>query len=150
METIDMRSVSGREQFKRARGEYVPGAQPAVAKSYHATLPYPPQANHLYTVSRGRKILSSKARNYRRSVEPYRPVTGPFAGRLELVVKLWMPDRRKRDISNVVKALEDAMTEAGFWIDDSQIDDLRIVRAGVEKPGRAEVFIRELTKNNTP
>ncbi|MEY4713325.1 MAG: hypothetical protein RIS88_2775 [Pseudomonadota bacterium] len=39
-----------------------------------------------------------------------------------------MPDRRRRDLDNTLKATQDAMTHAGIWDDDSQIDDLRIVR----------------------
>jgi crossover junction endodeoxyribonuclease RusA len=47
---------------------------------------------------------------------------------LRLDVEAWMPDRRRRDLDNTLKATQDAMTHAGIWDDDSQIDDLRIVR----------------------
>lgn len=40
-----------------------------------------------------------------------------------------MPDRRRRDLDNMPKALFDGLTHAGVWTDDSQIDDLRIVRS---------------------
>ena len=134
------------EEFRRMAGtvgdaKRQPSDEP---NSYRATLPYPPQSNHLYTVVRGRKVLSSKGRAYRKQIEAYRPVIGPFTGRIKLTIYAYMPDNRKRDLSNILKSLEDAMTSAGFWNDDSQIDDLRIVRTGVESPGRVEVYIQTI------
>ena len=33
---------------------------------------------------------------------------------------------------------------AGVYVDDNQIDDLRIIRGHVEKPGQLEITIQEL------
>jgi crossover junction endodeoxyribonuclease RusA len=49
------------------------------------------------------------------------------------------PDRRKRDLSNLIKAMEDAMTQAGVWGDDSQIDYLTIIRLAVASDGIGSV-----------
>jgi len=57
---------------------------------------------------------------------------------------LFMPDRRKRDIDNTLKALLDALTHAGVWLDDSQVVDLRI-RKSPTLGGFVSVIIEELS-----
>jgi Holliday junction resolvase RusA-like endonuclease len=49
--------------------------------------------------------------------------------RLRIDIECRMPDRRRRDVDNVPKAVLDALTHAGFWSDDSQIDDMRVWRS---------------------
>jgi crossover junction endodeoxyribonuclease RusA len=53
-------------------------------------------------------------------------------------------DKRKYDISNYIKALEDCFTHAGVWLDDEQVDQLGVYRLPVEKPGTVRVTIEEL------
>jgi crossover junction endodeoxyribonuclease RusA len=65
-------------------------------------------------------------------------------GRVAVFVRAFMPDNRRRDIMNLEKILSDSLTSAGVWLDDSQIDDFRIVRGAVEKGGRVEVVITEI------
>ena len=40
------------------------------------------------------------------------------------------------------KALLDSLTHAGVWEDDSLVDDLRLIRGEVRKPGGCVVEIR--------
>ena len=106
-------------------------------------LPYPPSVNHIYRrTKRGGVMLDDKARSYREEVI-YAIGKGhtTLTGRLRVQVDAYMPDRRTRDVSNILKALEDAMTHAGVWKDDGQIDDLRVIRRGVESPGRVVVRV---------
>ena len=114
--------------------------------SFMFQLPYPPSVNHIYSrTKRGGVILNPKAKAYREEVI-YTIGKGhtTLTGRLCVHVDAFMPDKRVRDVSNILKALEDAMTHAGVWKDDSQIDDLRIVRSGVESPGRVLVTVRQI------
>lgn len=67
-----------------------------------------------------------------------------LTGRIAVTLTCYQPDRRKRDLDNLPKSVLDALTHAGIWHDDGQIDDLRIVRAAVESPGRVVVEVREL------
>ena len=101
------------------------------------TLPFPPAVNNITAVVRGRKITSQRGRQYRadavaRIKEQYR---GPvLAGRLAVKLVIIPPCRRKRDIDNYSKAALDAITAAGVWQDDSQVDQLTIIR-GEKAPG---------------
>lgn len=66
--------------------------------------------------------------------------------RLEVKIELFMPDKRKRDVDNFSKSTLDALTHAGLWLDDSQIDVLTLVRCAIVKGGAMNVFIKELEK----
>lgn len=64
--------------------------------------------------------------------------------RLQVEIELLMPDKRKRDIDNFCKSTLDALTHAGLWVDDSQIDILNVVRGDNVKGGLMHVLVREL------
>ena len=55
--------------------------------------------------------------------------------RLRVKLVAYPPDRRRRDIDNIAKSVLDSMQAAGVYLDDSQIDELTIIRADVEKGG---------------
>lgn len=50
-----------------------------------------------------------------------------------LVMAAWVPDNRRRDLDNLLKAALDAIVKAGLLVDDSQVVDLRIYRAGLDR-----------------
>lgn len=87
-------------------------------------------------VSIMRQELELKLKKYR----PQHPAEGPV--RLTVCLnfsvkdkKLWGTYKTKKpDCSNYVKELEDAMTSVGFWKDDSQISDLRVIKYYSEVP----------------
>ena len=112
-------------------------------------LPYPPSVNHIYMpVKRGKKrgyALNEKAAAYRNDViltigKGFTTITTP----IRVLVELFMPDNRKRDLDNLGKALFDAMTYAGVWKDDSLIHDLRIIRRGIKPNGQAIVTVMQI------
>ncbi|TFH50588.1 MAG: RusA family crossover junction endodeoxyribonuclease, partial [Lysobacterales bacterium] len=114
---------------------------------------YPPSVNSYYDKwGEGSKVqvrVAKPGMNYR--AEVYRikleHLNGdcPLKGRLSMEVELWMPDRRKRDIDNPLKCMLDALTYAGVWNDDEQVDCLLVHRKGVEAPGRAKITLREIS-----
>jgi crossover junction endodeoxyribonuclease RusA len=106
-------------------------------------LDYPPTVNLYWRVWNGRPVLSAKGRAYRSAAEEFRPPT-PLDTRLAVRLRLTMPDRRKRDIDNVAKAVLDAIGHAGIWHDDSQVDRLLIERIAIEPPGCVDVIIEEI------
>ena len=112
------------------------------------TLPFPPSVNHYYRRVAEKTLISEDGRIYQRQVATLVLVNRwkfMMAGRLSVDIILHPPDRRRRDVDNSHKALLDSMTKAGVWLDDSQIDDLRIRRGEVRTPATAVVSITVLT-----
>lgn len=100
-------------------------------------LPYPPSVNTYWRhLSKGplagRTLLSEDGRKYRETIGKLL-FSSKRVGtqRVKVDIECRMPDRRKRDLDNIPKALLDALTHGGMWDDDSQIDDLRVWRADV-------------------
>lgn len=101
------------------------------------TLPWPPSVNSMWRTPRsgplaGRTLLSEEGRRYRKEVDAAvlrqgRPAIG--TARVAIDIEVRMPDRRRRDLDNLPKAVLDALTHAAVWEDDSQIDDLRVWRS---------------------
>lgn len=109
------------------------------------TLPWPPSVNHYWLRNRNGSVrVSGAGMAFRMQVMSlYRGK--PLTGRLAVVVDLYPPDRRRRDVDNVGgKALLDALAHAGVYEDDSQIDDLHIRRREVVPPGRVVVTVTAL------
>lgn len=109
-------------------------------------LPWPPSVNRLWRhVQIGRSvrtIVSREGREYKAAVQAAcldQNVPKGIHYKIALKIKLEPPDKRKRDIDNCCKALLDALTYSGVWIDDSQVDDLHIYRADVIPNGRVTV-----------
>ena len=60
-------------------------------------------------------------------------VQGFGAARLTVAVVAYPPDRRARDLDNILKAALDALQHARAYEDDSQIDRLIVDRGEVRK-----------------
>lgn len=65
-------------------------------------------------------------------------------GRLDIHIYVTLPDRRKRDIDNYLKALLDAMEKADVYVNDNQVDRILIDRGDIEKPGHVDVSIKPM------
>ena len=80
------------------------------------------------------------------SREAAKGLTKVKAGKSRVKVSLYliMPDNRKRDIDNVLKAVLDAIGHAEIYHDDSQVDELHVVRGHVEPPGCVDVIIQKI------
>ena len=108
------------------------------------TLPYPPSVNHYWGQLGSRKFLGKKGKEFREAViiAIYNAKQRGLAGRLHMEVYLYPPDKRKRDVDNVLKPLLDAMEHAGCYENDSQIDKLCITRREVMPQGSCYVEIK--------
>ncbi|WP_019584703.1 RusA family crossover junction endodeoxyribonuclease [Deinococcus apachensis] len=117
------------------------------------TLPWPPSLNSIWRATvvktaegpQARVLLSREGRAYRRAVRDrirdYGHPRTPPGTRLALTLTACPPDKRARDLSNIPKALEDALTHAQVWADDSLIDELIVRRGEVCPRGRMVVQI---------
>ena len=110
------------------------------------TLPYPPSVNHYWGQLGSRKFLGKKGKEFREFViiAVYNAKQMGLAGRLNMEVYLFPPDKRKRDIDNVLKPLLDAMEHAGCYENDSQIDKLCVTRREVTPQGSCYVEIKTI------
>lgn len=113
--------------------------------TYTVTLPFPPTVNTYWRTWRGRTIISAKGRQYRAecmACASLRPLAAFSFYHLTVSIIAWLPDARRRDLDNLLKAPLDALGHARVYADDSQIHDLRIVRAGVDRDSpRLEITI---------
>jgi crossover junction endodeoxyribonuclease RusA len=112
------------------------------------TLPWPPSVNRMWRSVRGRNILSQEGRQYRENgltvVAAQSPRHWPAEVRLSVSISVYPPDRRRRDLDNMPKAVLDLLTHAGVYVDDSQIDRLEIVRRENHPGGRVTVELRAI------
>ena len=106
-------------------------------------LPFPPSVNHYYRRVGPRTLISREGRRFREQVcallaaAGVRPLTGP----IRVEIEVYPPDRRRRDIDNVQKALFDALEHGGAYRDDSQIVKLAIEKRECTSVGRTIVRI---------
>jgi crossover junction endodeoxyribonuclease RusA len=104
-------------------------------------LPWPPSMNRMWRNVGGRTLLCKPGREYRQLVALLVRERHQIAERIAVTITACPPDRRRRDLDNMLKAPLDALTFAGVWLDDSQIDRLTIARGDVCKGGRLLVAI---------
>jgi len=112
-------------------------------------LPWPPSTNAIWRIFKNRIILSAVGKEYRKQVGVRIMVAGlhrnpPIFDLINVALWAYPPDRRKRDVDNLLKAPLDALTHAGIWADDSQIVRLQITRMPVAGDARIVIQI-----NNT-
>lgn len=95
------------------------------------TLPWPPTINHYWRHTNRGIFLSQRGKDYREHVGYLCLQSQGFFdehARLMVNILAYPPDRRRRDLDNVLKSLLDALMHAKVYPDDSQIDKLTISR----------------------
>lgn len=115
------------------------------------TLPYPPSVNHYWrtrVMRRGARYVpsvyvSEDGQQYQRTVKRILDGVPTADGRLRVQILVRPPDRRARDLDNILKCCLDALTKAGVWHDDSQVDSLLVVR-GDQVDGGSVIVLVEL------
>ena len=89
--------------------------------------------------------ISEEGKEFRRAVFVLARGVETMTGRVAVTVTLHAPDKRARDIDNYDgKALFDALTHAGVWKDDNQIDERHTFRGEPVAGGKCVVQIRDI------
>lgn len=123
-------------------------------KNLKLTLPFPPSINHYWrhtAINRKPRVyLSAEGLAYRATVAALlaNAMPTPLVGRIKVVMRMYAPNKRRYDIDNRVKAVLDALTHAGLWADDEQVDDLHLIRGDVVKDGQLMIEISEIDIND--
>jgi len=113
------------------------------------TLPWPPSVNTYWRKWKNRMVISDAGRLYREAVMHqimHGNPTAHFEGPIVMTVEAFRPDKRKRDLDNLLKAPLDALAHAGIYKDDSQIVDLRVFWGDIVA-GMLKVTIKEADEN---
>jgi crossover junction endodeoxyribonuclease RusA len=107
-------------------------------------LPYAPSVNTYWRRGKFSTYLSPKGREYKVAVAEYVAANNvPKLGDARLKMTLIIRPRSKRifDIDNLAKSVLDSLCDAGVYDDDSQVDELHIIRGEAIKNGRIVVTI---------
>ena len=110
-------------------------------------LPYPPSVNSYWGFQQSRRFLNAKAKVFKTEVhyKVLQTKCQPFGrARLRIAIELYPPDRRIRDIDNPIKPVFDSLVSSGLFDDDSQIDELAVLRKEVIKGGMCKVTIEKI------
>lgn len=106
-------------------------------------LPWPPTLNHNLN---GARKLTQSHKDFRERVAMV--VLGkrikPLQGRLSASIVAFPPDKRMRDLDNLLKPIFDALQHAGCFLSDGAIDHIEITRAQGPDQGIVHVSIKEI------
>jgi len=112
------------------------------------SLPFPPSINHYWKHRvAGKKAiiyLSTEGVAFRSFASGMIDAGAAISDRVAVTIDLYPPNKRKFDIDNRVKAVLDALTHAGVWLDDEQVDQLIVNRCGIMAGGCCIVSIEIL------
>lgn len=114
--------------------------------NYSVTLPPPPSVNTYWRTFRGRMLISAKGREYRQTVAntvAWRELRPMFSGLVSVELTFCPPDKRRRDLDNLLKATFDALTSAGVWADDNQVNEFTVRRGKQIKGGALFVEVMD-------
>lgn len=108
------------------------------------TLPLPPSINCYWRKSPRGMYITAAGKTFRQRVAEIVAEHNAVKfgdARLFVAMRVCMRDKRVADVDNRVKALLDALTHAGVYDDDSQIDDLFVTRGPIVKGGQCTVMV---------
>ena len=116
---------------------------------YEFTLPWPPTVNHYHQpVRQGRGvriIKGAKARAYQAVAVAAIVSAGLDAkgidGPVRITITLNPPTLARYDVDGRPKGILDALTDAGFWLDDSQVQSMTVEKGEKVKGGNALIKV---------
>jgi len=122
-----------------------------MTQTVYLTIPFPPTLNHNIGRNGGRYYKTDDYKRFQsqvgllwlKALPPLWSQTARYAVAIELIYDT----KRRYDIDNRVKPILDALTQAGVWKDDVQVDMIVVFRGEIDKARpRANVTIVALGK----
>lgn len=114
-------------------------------------LPFPPvTGNHMWKHAKGKHYLVKEAKDYFADVMMAVKMQGANVNTdqdVRVQVLIYPPDKRRRDMTNVWKVVEDALTKAGVWVDDFQVRSCLTDRMDPIKGGKVLVNVAPYVEN---
>jgi crossover junction endodeoxyribonuclease RusA len=109
-------------------------------------LPLPPSVNHYYGRRGSRTFMSKSGQAFIEAVwfEFCRVPRRKLQGAIRMHVVIHPASKRRMDLDNRLKALQDAMERAGVYDNDSQITDIHIQRGHEVDGGLCVVELTEI------
>jgi Holliday junction resolvase RusA-like endonuclease len=110
-------------------------------------LPWPPSVNRYYRHVGPRVLISREGRKYRMmAVSRLGGLFEKFSGTVALSLDCYPPDRRRRDLDNILKCLLDSLVNAGVMEDDSQMKRLQMEMYEPIPEGLVHVHVAPIPK----
>lgn len=112
-------------------------------------LPWPPSANRYWRYWNKKVTVSDEAKKYKKCVKQlyYTWPVKHIEGRLGIDIIAFPPDKRQRDLDNLLKITLDSLESTGLYDNDSQIDKIIIERGEVIKGGCLQICVSEISQN---
>ena len=111
------------------------------------SLPWPPSVNVYWRHVGSKVLISADGRIYASNVHAYvlKNCRGTqFLKPVSVDIIAYPPNRARRDLDNLPKAILDALTKARVWEDDSLVHDLRVRWGEVRKGGEIQITIKPM------
>lgn len=67
-----------------------------------------------------------------------------YGGKVQVDIQFAPPDRKIRDIDNIVKPIFDSLSKCGLILDDKQVEKLTVERLPVRSGGELTVYVRKI------
>lgn len=116
---------------------------------YEFILPYPPSVNSYWRRRGMQYFIAPKGQQYRRAVTEIIKQLGldnKSRARMKIKIIADVPDRRRRDLDNILKAVLDSLEHSDFVCDDNQFDVIHLKRGELIPGGRLGIKVTEIEK----
>jgi len=105
----------------------------------------PPSVNKLYRNMGNGRHGRAKTKEYNawidRMLVIIKPPCEPITAKIRVEYTFKRPDRRRRDVANLEKALSDILQKAGVFKDDCQIDEIIMRWTDAENVAPTTIFV---------
>ena len=112
-------------------------------------LPWPPSVNNYYRHVGQRVLISRAGRKYRMMCVSRLSGKAKMVGRVTLSIECYPPDKRRRDLDNILKCLQDSIVSAGVLEDDSQIKCLHVEMLDPIPEGLVHVRLKTISERRS-